>query len=168
MHTLDRITMLSREGQLALALHRAAALVLRYALVFLMLMWGSFKFAEFEALAIKPLVEHSPLVGWLYGPFGIRGTSALFGVFEVVAALLIAFPRRLPRVSGYASLTAAGMFLVTLSFLFTTPNGFQGPFTGFLMKDAVLLGAALFTAAESLGRAEHEQDVNTGRLAKLR
>ena len=162
MHTVDLAAPASRETQLAIALQRAAALVLRFALVFLMLMWGSFKFAEFEALAIKPLVENSPLVGWLYGPFGVRGTSAIFGVFEVAAALLIAFPRRLSRLSAYASLSAAGMFLVTLSFLFTTPNGFQGPFTGFLMKDAVLLGAALYTAAESLGSARNHASSGPG------
>jgi uncharacterized membrane protein YkgB len=151
MHTLDLPARPSVEAQVALTLRRVAPVVLRYALVFLILLWGSFKFFEFEALAIKPLVENSPLVGWLYGPFGVRGTSALFGVVEVITGLLIAVPRQLPRVSGYASLAAAGMFLVTLSFLFTTPNGLSGSFTGFLMKDLVLLGAALFTAGESLG-----------------
>jgi uncharacterized membrane protein YkgB len=149
MHTFD-LAMPSREARLALGLQRIAPLVLRYALVFLMLMWGAFKFFEFEALAIRPLVENSPLVGWLYGPFGVRGTSAIFGVVEVAIALLIALPRYSPRISGYASIAAAGMFLVTLSFLFTTPNGFSGPFTGFLLKDLVLFGAALVTGAESL------------------
>jgi uncharacterized membrane protein YkgB len=133
------------------ALQRLAGGVLRYSLVFLLLMWGSFKFAAFEAEAIKPLVENSPLLAWMYGVFGLRGTSAVFGVFEVAAAVAIVLYKKVPRVSGYASLAAAGMFVVTLSFLFTTPNGFSGPFTGFLMKDVVLLGAALYTAAESFG-----------------
>lgn len=45
------------------------------------------------------------------------------------------------------------MFVVTLSFLFTTPGVFEptSPWGGFLMKDIILLGAALFTAAEALG-----------------
>ena len=123
--------------------------VLRYSLVFLLLMWGSFKFAAFEAEAIKPLVENSPLLSWMYGLFGLRGTSAVFGVFEVAAGVGLILYRRIPKASAYASLAAAGMFLVTLSFLFTTPGGFSGPFTGFLLKDLVLLGAALYTAAES-------------------
>ena len=146
MHTLDLT-----DPRRADTLHRAAALVLRYSLVFFLLLWGSFKFFEFEAVAIRPLVENSPLLGWMYGVFGLRGTSALFGLVEVPVAVLIVLYTRLPRASGYASLAAAGMFLVTLSFLFTTPNGFSGPLSGFLMKDAVLLGAALFTAAESFG-----------------
>ncbi len=51
---------------------------------------------------------------------------------------------------------ASGTFLVTLSFLVTTPGVLQptNPFGGFLMKDVILLGAALYTAAEALEAAE--------------
>jgi reactive chlorine resistance protein C len=44
------------------------------------------------------------------------------------------------------------MFLVTLSFLVTTPGALSptSPFQQFLLKDLVLLGAALLTAAEAL------------------
>lgn len=131
---------------------RAGPIVLRYALVFLILLWGVFKFFEFEALAIKPLVENSPLLGWMYPLLGVRGTSALIGAIEVLIGVAIAIPRVNPRLSAYGSLAAAGMFLTTLSFLVTTPNGFTGPFAGFLMKDLVLLGAALVTAGESFAR----------------
>jgi len=126
--------------------------VLRYGLVLLLLMWGAAKFGAFEAEAIRPLVENSPLVSWMYGVFGLRGTAALFGGFEVTAGVLIATRRWFPRVSGYASLAASGMFLVTLSFLITTPNVFAptSPWGGFLMKDIILLGAALYTSAEAL------------------
>lgn len=98
--------------------------VLRYGLVFLILLWGTFKFFAFEAQGIQPLVEHSPFLGWLYPLLGVRGTSALLGLFEVPVALLIATRRWLPRVSGYASLAASAMFVVTLSFLTTTPGVF--------------------------------------------
>ena len=126
--------------------------VLRYGLVFLILLWGAAKFTLFEAEAIQPLVEHSPLVGWLYKVFDLRGASAVLGMFEVPTAILIATRRWFPRVSGCASLAAAGMFIVTISFLFTTPGVFEptSPWGGFLMKDIVLLGAALVTAAEAL------------------
>ena len=49
--------------------------ILRYGLVGLLLLWGSFKFFAFEANAIQPLVEHSPLLGWLLPVFGLRATS---------------------------------------------------------------------------------------------
>jgi len=138
----------------------AGVRILRYGLVFLLVMWGAAKFTAFEAVAILPLVEHSPFLAWLYPIFGTRGTSALFGVFEVTVGLLIATRRWLPRVSGYASLAAAGMFVITLSFLFTTPGVLEptNPSGGFLMKDIELLGAALVTFAEALLSAREPQE----------
>ncbi|RIK39915.1 MAG: hypothetical protein DCC55_16680 [Chloroflexi bacterium] len=129
--------------------------VLRYGLIFLLLMYGGLKFFAFEAEGIQPLVSSSPLLGWLYPLLGTMGTSALFGVIEIAAGALIATRRWWPRVSGYASLGSTGIFLVTLSFLFTTPGALSPlhPFNGFLLKDIFLLGAALVTAAEALAAA---------------
>ena len=126
--------------------------LLRYGLVFIVLLYGTFKFFAFEAEEIKPLIEYSPLMSWLYALFSVRTTSTLLGVFEVGVGLLIAARPWVPRLSGLASLGAAGMFLVTLSFLFTTPGALAptSPIGGFLMKDVMLLGAALFTATEAL------------------
>jgi uncharacterized membrane protein YkgB len=129
--------------------------VLRYGLIALLLMWGAFKFTAFEADAIRPLVENSPLMGWLYPLLGIRGTSALIGVVEVASALLMSVRRWKPDWSAIGSLIASGTFVVTLSFLFTTPDVWypSNPCGGFLMKDVLLLGAALYTAAEALEAA---------------
>jgi reactive chlorine resistance protein C len=126
--------------------------ILRYGLVFTLVLWGGFKFFEFEAEAIRPFIEHSPLLSWLYGVLGTRKTSALIGVIEIAAGLLIAVRPWFPRTSGLASLASSAMFLVTLSFLFTTPGVLIPPSEtgGFLMKDLFLLGAALYTAAEAL------------------
>lgn len=126
--------------------------LLRYGLVFLLVTIGSFKFFAFEAEGIRPLVSNSPFLAWLYDVLGIRGTAALFGVSEVIVGVLIATRRWAPRLSGYASLAASGMFLVTLSFLLTTPGALAptSPVNQFLLKDIVLVGAALSTAAEAL------------------
>jgi reactive chlorine resistance protein C len=45
--------------------------------------------------------------------------------------------------------------VITLSFLFGTPGALSpfSPLSGFLLKDLLLLGAALFTAAEALREA---------------
>ena len=74
--------------------------------------------------------------------------------------LVIALRYVTPLVSGIASLLSVGMFLTTLSFLFTTPGwepslgGFPGisAMPGqFLLKDIVLVGAAVLTASEAFG-----------------
>ncbi len=135
--------------------------VLRYGLVALLVLWGGMKFTEFEAQAIRPLIEHHPLMSWLYSVFGVRGTSAIIGVIELAAAALICARRFRPKLSAIGSLIAAGTFVVTLSFLITTPGVLapDHPFGGFLMKDLILLGAALYTAAEALGAAAARPDV---------
>jgi uncharacterized membrane protein YkgB len=126
--------------------------LLRYGLVVLLLVIGGSKFFQFEAEAIRPLVSNSPLLAWLYGVLSVRTTAALFGAFEVVVGILVALRPWAPRLSGYASLAASGMFVTTLSFLLTTPGALAPthPANQFLLKDLVLLGAALFTGAEAL------------------
>src|SRR4051794_37256952 len=57
--------------------------VLRYGLVFVLVLLGSFKFFAFEAHAIEPFIEHSPFMSWLYALFSPRMASALLGVFEI-------------------------------------------------------------------------------------
>jgi len=140
---------------------RAVAIgTLRYGVVALLLLWGAFKFTAFEAEAIRPLVEHSPLMAWLYPLLGVRGTSALIGVVELAAALLMCVHRWKPNWSAVGSLIASATFVVTLSFLFTTPDVLSpdNPWGGFLMKDLLLLGAALFSAAESLDAAARTRE----------
>lgn len=134
-------------------LERAGVAVLRYGLVFLLVMWGGFKFATFEAEGIKPLVSNSPFLSWLYSVTSVQGASNIIGITEITTGLLMASRRWLPKLSGYASLAASGIFLITLSFLVTTPGVLEptNPSGGFLMKDILLLGAALFTAGEALG-----------------
>jgi reactive chlorine resistance protein C len=134
--------------------------ILRYGLAALLLMWGSFKFGAFEAEAIRPLIENSPLLSWLYPLLGVRGAASLIGAVEVVAALLICTRRWKPGLSAIGSLLAASIFLITLSFLVSTP-GVLSPtsaFGGFLLKDIMLLGAAVYTAAEALEAMEQRGD----------
>jgi uncharacterized membrane protein YkgB len=126
--------------------------VIRYGLAVVILFIGALKFTEFEAGNIRPLVAHSPLLSWLQSALGVRGSSNLIGIIEIVLGLGILAYRFAPRLSGFASLGACGMFLTTLSFLITTPGAAPWGATGpgqFLLKDVVLLGAALYTAGVS-------------------
>jgi reactive chlorine resistance protein C len=104
------------------------------------------------------------LLAWLYGVFDVQGVPALFGTLEVAVGALICARGWAPRVSGYAILVAGSMFLITLSFLVTTPGALSptSPFQQFLPKDLVLLGAALSTAAEALSAADVSAQASRG------
>lgn len=134
----------------------AGAAIIRYGLALVLLWIGAMKFTAYEAEGISGFVQNSPLFSWAYSVFGKQGFSNLLGVVEVAIALLIASRAFAPKVSAVGSLLAVGMFLSTLSFLFTTPGAFlEGTPLGlsvpgqFLLKDVVLLGAALWSAAEA-------------------
>jgi uncharacterized membrane protein YkgB len=139
----------------ATRLSKLAGGLLRYGLVALLLLWGAMKFTALEAEGIRPLVEHSPFLSWVYALFGVRVGSDLIGVVEMSAAVLMCTRRFRPGLAALGSLLAAGTFLLTLSFLATTPGIFEptNPFGGFIMKDIILLGAALFSAGEALRAA---------------
>ncbi len=135
-------------SSLAPGLRSVGAFVLRYSLVFFLFFFGALKWTAAEAKGIEPLVSHSPFFFWLYPALGVQRGSELIGAIELAIATLIVVRRWFPRASALGSIAASGMFLVTLSFLATTPN--VGDSAGFLLKDFTLLGAALWTAGEAL------------------
>jgi uncharacterized membrane protein YkgB len=137
--------------------------ILRYGLAAVVATIGAFKFSEYEANNIKPLLENSPLFSWLYRRIGLRRTSALVGGAELTIASLLAIPPRRSRLSALGSVLAVGMFGTTLSFIFSTPQARAKTTRGvpilsdvgqFLAKDVLLLGASVLTLGESLRRHE--------------
>ena len=144
--TISRITVLG---------HR----VLRYGLALVIGWIGAMKFTAYEAQGIQPLVAHSPLLGWMYHISTVRQFSAGLGVVEILIAILIALRPWSRKASAIGSAAAVLMFLTTLSFLFSTPGweptlgGFpalSGAVGQFLIKDVVLLGAAICSLGEAL------------------
>jgi reactive chlorine resistance protein C len=149
----------NRIGKIATAL---GAQITRYGIVFLLLLFGTLKWTAAEAHGIQPLVAHSPLWSWLYGPLGLQGTSIFFGVFEVAAGIAIALRPFFPVVSAAGSAFCILMFLTTLSFLFTTPGLLMSSASGFILKDIVLLGGSIWTAGEALAAASLRESVPLG------
>jgi len=88
---------------------------------------------------------------------------------EVAVALLIAVRPLSPRATALGSLLAVGMFLTTLSFLFTTPGVWEPSLGGFpalsgkpgqfLIKDLPLLGIALWSLGEACQASERTKGV---------
>ncbi len=138
------------------------AKVIRYGLVVILLAVGALKFTAYEAEGIQGLVANSPLMSWGYSVFSVRSFAALIGVIEITLGILIATRPFAPKVSAIGSIGAIIMFLLTLTFLLTTPGvwqpGYGFPFPSpmpgqFLAKDLLLLGAAIWTAGEALRAA---------------
>src|SRR5262245_27887467 len=94
----------------------------RYGLVVVVGWIGFMKFTAYEAEGISRYVANSPLMSWVYGTMSHRGFSAAIGVVELTLAILIAVRPLSPRAAVVGSALAVGMFLTTLSFLFTTPG----------------------------------------------
>jgi len=137
-----------------------AAIVLRYGLVLVIAWIGMMKFTSYEATGIKPLVAHSPFLGWMYSFLSVQAFSNGLGTIEIIIALLIALRPWSRKASAVGSAAAVLMFLTTLTFLFSTP-GWEPSLGGFpalsaavgqfLLKDVVLLGAAMWSLGEAWG-----------------
>lgn len=132
--------------------------VSRYGLVVILLLIGLAKFTPEEAAGIQPLVAHSPLMSWMYSVLSVQGVSNVIGIVEITTALLIALRPLSPSASFVGSLGGIVTFLLTCSFLLSTPGAIQfskgllllGDAGQFLIKDLVLLGASFWTASEAL------------------
>lgn len=134
-------------------------LLLRYGLVVVIGWIAAMKSTEYEAKGIEPLIAHSPFLSWGYSIWTVRQFTAGIGAVELIIAIFIALRHWSPRLSAIGSGGAVLMFLTTLSFLFSTPGweptlgGFpalSGDVGEFLIKDVVLLGAALWSLGEAL------------------
>src|SRR5690242_8742696 len=136
----------------------AGELISRYGLVVVLAWIGFGKYAKMEA---RVLIEHSPLMSWIYDFLSVRAVAVSLGTAEIVAAVLIALRPVWPRVSAVGSALAVVLFLGTVSFLFTTPGLVVAHYDGvpvlgaqpgqFLLKDLVLIGVAIWTLGDALG-----------------
>jgi len=142
----------------ALRVEALGSHVLRYGLALVIGWIGMMKFTGYEAKGIQPLVANSPLLGWMYHLWTVQQFSDGLGIVEVGIAVLILLRPWSRRACLVGSAFAVLMFLTTLSFLFSTP-GWEPSLGGFpalsalpgqfLLKDIVLLGAALWSFGET-------------------
>jgi uncharacterized membrane protein YkgB len=147
------------------AFERLGTILIRYGLVLVLGWIGAMKFTPYEAEGIKTLVQTSPFMSWMHKVFSLQATSNIIGIAELSAAALIASRPLAPSLSAIGSVLAVFTFLTTLTFLFSLPGWEKslGGFPalsgsgGFLLKDTVLLGAALFTLGDSLAREKRER-----------
>lgn len=122
---------------------------LRWSLVVIFFLFGTAKFAAYEAEAVAGIARDYWLFGWLYPLGGLRLASNVIGTLELSTGLLLALGARFAIFSLAGAAMGVATFVVTLSFMIGAPTAFEAgygfPFLGssgqFLMKDLVLLAA---------------------------
>jgi uncharacterized membrane protein YkgB len=147
-----------RFARAELKLETLGVSITRYGLVIVLLLIGFLKFTAAEAAGIQPMVAHSPLMSWMYFILSVQGVSNLIGMIEIALAVLLALRPVSAKASFVGSLGSVVTFLLTTSFLLSTPGAVQlshglpvlGHAGQFLIKDVVLLGASFWTAGEAL------------------
>ncbi|PON15496.1 hypothetical protein C2W62_23485 [Candidatus Entotheonella serta] len=103
-------------------------------------------------------------MSWVYQLLSIQAFSNGLGVMLIAMAVMIGLRRASALVAAIGSGAAVVMFLTTLSFLVSTP-GWEASLGGFpalsvvpgqfLLKDVVLLGAALWSLGDALQEIKH-------------
>ena len=112
----------------------------------LILLWiGIIKFTPEEAKAIRPLIENQPLSSWMYNVFSVQTVSNIVGVSELFVVVLLLLTLKFDNLKRYAGIGLCIIFLMTLSYLFTTPGTWKiesgVPVTNFfILKDIMYLG----------------------------
>jgi reactive chlorine resistance protein C len=125
-----------------------------------LLLIGILKFTQMEIDALKPLINGTPWLAWLYPVFGEAGASYFLGVVELFTAALFVLSPWSVRAGIAAGALGALTFAVTVSIMFALPvwEATLGGFpwinaTGqFLIKDVALLGISLVVLGEGLAR----------------
>lgn len=103
-------------------MYKAGYYISLFGTLLIMFWMGALKFTPTEANAIKPLIENSPFTSWMYKIWSVQMASAIIGVVEIVTAMLVMLGIRFSKLTKYATIGMTATFLVTTSFLFTTPN----------------------------------------------
>ncbi|MEM5425898.1 MULTISPECIES: YkgB family protein [Paraburkholderia] len=143
---------------------RTGLLLLRWALVVIFLWFGAMKFTHYEATGISPFIVNSPIMGWLNSAFGVQGASDVIGLLELSTAVALIIGSIQPFFSALGAAMSAATYLITLTFMLSTPGVAEATAGGFpaisalpgqfLLKDLVLLAASLTLLLGSL-RTSH-------------
>ncbi|KQZ86842.1 MULTISPECIES: YkgB family protein [Pseudomonas] len=129
--------------------------------------FGGMKFTQYEAQGLVPLVSNSPVVGWTYEMLSVGNFSSALGYIEVLIGALILGRIVSPKISLLGGVLSVGLFLTTISFMFSTPGvieeglGFPAITVSlgqFLLKDVALLAVSIFIVGHSLSALESKDD----------
>ncbi|WP_105462350.1 DUF417 family protein [Escherichia coli] len=120
--------------------------ILRLSVITIFMLFGTYKWFEFEVMALKPLISTTWL-NILYILFGVHGGSYFLGVVETITflALIIGFFR--PAAGVLGDIIVIVTCITTLSLL---PQ--LGKIDSFVIKDVLLIGAGAVLLKHDLKR----------------
>ena len=111
--------------------------ILRLSVIIIFMLFGTYKWFDFEVMALKPLISPTWL-NILYIMFGVHGGSYFLGTAETATFILLIMGFRLPLAGIAAALMVLTTGFVTLSLMFQT-----GMVDSFIFKDVLLIGVGL-------------------------
>ena len=135
--------------------------LLRGAMVVIFLIFGYAKWFAYDVPLLAPLINHGPLIFWLYPAFGPQGATWFLGASEWTfgALLFLGFWDKRAGVLGAIGSTAT--FVGTVTIIPFLPDGWVQEAGGFpamtmniafLMKDLVLLAVSLYLLKQDVIR----------------
>ncbi|MGS3021334.1 DUF417 family protein [Escherichia coli] len=109
--------------------------ILRLSVIIIFMLFGTYKWFDFEVMALKPLISPTWL-NILYIMFGVHGGSYFLGIVETITFLVLSIGFFRPAAGILGDIIVIVTGLVTLSLL---PQ--LGKVDSFVIKDVLLLGA---------------------------
>ena len=110
---------------------------LRLTVIFIFILFGSYKWFDFEVIALQAIISNSWL-NFLYPLFGIYGASYLLGMIETLTFITLAIGLYQPKIGIIGDILVLLTGLTTLSVLPQLKD-----VDGFIIKDTLLLGSGL-------------------------
>uniref|UniRef100_UPI0034D4B25F DUF417 family protein n=2 Tax=Morganellaceae TaxID=1903414 RepID=UPI0034D4B25F len=110
---------------------------LRLSVIGILMLFGTYKWFDFEVMALEPLISKSWL-NILYTLFGVYGGSYFLGIVENLTFLALIAGFYKPVIGMMGDIIVIGIGVITLSLL---PQ--LGKVDSFIIKDILLIGAGI-------------------------
>ncbi|EEG84373.1 MULTISPECIES: DUF417 family protein [Proteus] len=119
---------------------------LRLSVIGILMLFGTYKWFDFEVMALEPLISKSWL-NILYTLFGVYGGSYFLGIVENLTFLALIAGFYKPVIGMMGDIIVIGIGVITLSLL---PQ--LGKVDSFIIKDILLIGAGIVLLKYDLKR----------------
>ncbi|WP_100158702.1 DUF417 family protein [Proteus columbae] len=119
---------------------------LRLSVIGILMLFGTYKWFDFEVMALEPLISKSWL-NILYTLFGVYGGSYFLGIVETLTFLALITGFYKPVIGMMGDIIVIGIGVITLSLL---PQ--LGKVDSFIIKDILLIGAGIVLLKYDLKR----------------